>query len=159
MAAALSPHDHLQYALAIVRAIDDPVVQAQQTTALLEALRAANEEARAIRIDAVQTLYALGWGYQRIGEAMGIGKARAQQLVAEAKRGKRPGVIESQAVIAAAETRATGASEKEVAAAVAAAIRKHRGSANITAEQAGSMVDVEVELMRKALAAEDALKG
>jgi hypothetical protein len=156
MTSQMSAAEHIRAAIDQMVAIEDPVVQAQETTKLLEQLRDAGSEARQVRITAVQTLHALGWGYQRIGDEIGVGKARAQQLVIEAKQVRRPGVIETQTRLAATEMRASGASDQEIAEKLIPAVRAYRGGDKVTAKAIAAMLDVPITVVKPILKQVDA---
>lgn len=140
-----------------LRDIPDPLQQAIAAGALMEELKRATSEIKGIRIEAVQTLNAIGWGYKKIAEAMGISKPRVQQLLNAPDVPRRPGILEQRTRVLAAEMRAKGSpNDKTIARAVVEHVRSSRGGANWSATQIASWAEVDEGLIDAADAAYEA---
>lgn len=147
----MSPSEHLAAALDHVSAIVDPLDQLIAANELSDQVRQLGADVRVVRINAVQTLVELGWGYDRIAEVAGLSKPRVQQLARELKPVKRPGVIETRARLAAMEARGTGASDAAVARQVIPVILDSRGGGNVTVEQMSDWLAVSIDVAASAL--------
>lgn len=144
--------DKLIYeAVDAVQVEKDPQVRAQLATNALNALRAASEELRDLRQSACVELYRDNWSYQQIGDLLGVGKARASQLVSGHKAPKRPGVIEMETKIALAELRASGAGDKEVVDVLLPKIRSYRGAGRLELEDLADLMEVDAGWLRSYL--------
>jgi len=134
-----------------LRDIPDPLQQAIAAGTLMEDLKRATSEIKDIRIEAVQTLNSIGWGYQKIAEAMGLSKPRVQQLLNAPAVPRRPGVLEQRTRVLAAEMRAKGtASDKTIAKAAVEHVRGSRGGTNWSAAQIAAWADVDEDLIAAA---------
>lgn len=132
-----------------VAAVKDPADRAQIATNAMNALRAASEELRDLRRSAVVDLYEQGWSYQQLGDLMNVGKARAQQLVQDMKASKRPGVIEMETRLAAAEMRAEGKTNEELVDLLVPKIRSYRGGDQVSIAAIAAMLDLPEAWVKK----------
>lgn len=134
-----------------LREIPDPLDQALAAGALMEAMKTAVTEIKDLRIEAVKSLSNVGWGYQRIAEALGVSKPRVQQLLNAPDVPRRPGVLEQRTRVLAAEMRAKGkASDRDIAVAAVEQVRRARGGMNWSIEQIAGWADVEEALVASA---------
>lgn len=67
--------------LAKLRGLSDPRRQAEEAQALIVQVRAAIADARVIRADAVEALYAAGWTQQEIGKHMGLSQVAVSRII------------------------------------------------------------------------------
>lgn len=131
-----------------LRGIPDPLDQAIAAGILMESFKQATAEIKDIRIEAVQTLNAIGWAYQKIAEAMGISKPRVQQLLNAPDVPRRPGILEQRTRVLAAEMRAKGtANDKGIAKAAVEHVRGSRGGANWSTAQIAEWAEVDEDLV------------
>lgn len=134
-----------------IREIPDPLEQAIAAGALMESMKQAASEIKVIRIEAVQTLNAIGWAYQKIAESMGISKPRVQQLLNAPDVPRRPGILEQRTRVLSAEMRAQGtASDKDIAKAAVEHVRSSRGGTNWSASQIAAWAEVDEDLVAAA---------
>jgi hypothetical protein len=146
----LTPAQLVSVALDDVNAITDPLAKALAAGDLMQAVRDAGNHLRDIRVDCVQTLNET-MGYGQIAAALGVTKARAQQLVKDVRVPKRPGVIEVQARVEAAALRNAGATDQQIAADLVPKIRAHRGGENLGLEQIAKAIGVNPVWLRPIL--------
>lgn len=147
--AAEDPGKLIYRAVDTVAAVSDSQQRAQVATSAMNALRAASEELRDLRRSAVVDLYEQGWSYQQLGDLMGVGKARAQQIVQDMRASKRPGVIEVETRLAAAQLRAEGKSDEELVDLILPRIRAYRGGDLVSVASIASMLDVPEAWLKK----------
>jgi hypothetical protein len=137
-----------------VAAIQDPLARIQMATDLIHAVRAAGEELRDIRHVAAVTLNHSGWGYQRIADALGVTKGRAQQLVQDMRATRRPGVIEVEALKTVSAMRSAGASDAQIADEVVPRIRSRRSGKYMPWAQIAGILEVDENWLRNYLGAD-----
>lgn len=127
-----------------IAGITDALERAQAATALLYAVASASEELRDLRHLAVVSLKdERGWGYQHIGDQLGVGKARASQIYAGSSVAKRPGVIEVETKVAAAEMRGSGATDLQLVTALVPKIRAYKGGVDLSVDRIAEMLDLD----------------
>lgn len=136
-----------------LREVPDDAERARVATQLLDALLAANAEVKAVRVDAVIALNNAGFGYGAIAKALGLTKARVQQLVNDMSTPRRPGTIERDLSTAAADLRAKGATDQDIVTTLIPQIRARRSGVSIAPENlAAAMGVTDIALVKKALA-------
>lgn len=133
-----------------INSIADPLEKAAAATRMMYAIMGISEELRDIRQESVRQLKDIkGWGYQQIGDELGIGKARASQIYVGARVAKRPGVIEMRAKVAAAEMRAKGSKDEEIIAAVVPLIRNTKGGDQLSVKRIAEILEIDLDLVEK----------
>lgn len=114
MESSPAPAQRLRDLIQEVANIPDVVSRAQAATDLGNALVEQKKTLSEIRLYAVHLMRKQGLSYEEIGSALGISKARAQQLANRIGQPKRAGVIENEIQILADERRKDGAGDEEV---------------------------------------------
>lgn len=148
------PADLLRRAVDAIAAQPDPARRAVDATAFMAALAGAGEEVKAIRKDAMAALQDQGLGYGRIADLVGISKSRAQQILAGLVQPARPGRIEVEARLRAERLRASGSTDRQVAAALVPWIRAQPGGTRFEARKVAAMLSVPEPAARAAWTAD-----
>lgn len=145
MAAKNVPLEKTVYdAVDIVGAISDPKERLVAASRLMHAVRAASEELRDMRHeDVVRLTDEVGMSYSEVGELIGTGKTRVQQIRQSLRPVRRPGIIEMETRLAAAQMSASGASDADLAAALVPQMRSYKGGDRLTIEQMATILGLD----------------
>jgi hypothetical protein len=153
MKASRDPHDMLNNAIGLLADLPDPGDRAAAITQFMTHISQAGEELKDIRRNAMLELHAAGLGYGAIADIVGISKARAQQVITAMTSPPRPGKIEMETRIAAAELRAANIPDPAIAVRLLPFIRSFPGGDKLTNKTIAAMLDMPVKDVTAANAA------
>lgn len=142
-----TPVEHIHEAVRQLKRIKDPELKATETTAFLKAVLEANEEVKLLRQEACIALVEKNWNYQQVADLIGVGKARASQILTGWRTPRRPGVIEQRMATAVAELRAQRATDKRVARTLVPEILRMKGGDQFSLETIAHMLEVSPEVV------------
>lgn len=147
----LTPEDVTDALTAVadtVAKVDDPVLQAQLSTAALKTVVDVNARLRDMRRDAVLTLvFDRGMRQTDVARLLGVSVGRITQIVKDWRADPRPGKIEVDARLDAAAMKSDGATDEQIAAALIPKILDQRSPAVFPAARLAQILDVKPSIV------------